>query len=150
MSPTLPNPSTFSRKTQLAALVGSFGYVLALLLPAGLAYGLSDLFSGLVSIQIGPWLWWAILGGAVLGAVLSVTVVRYRFVSPLLSVAVVYGVTMYQMWQALQSPYPLLPGTPLDFYLLGWPLLLLLALAIGFVERRVRATKPAAGNSEVS
>jgi hypothetical protein len=103
-----------------------------------------------VSIQVGPRLWWAILGGAVLEAVLAVTVVRYRLVSPLLSVAVVYGVTMYQMWQALQSPYPLLPGTPLDFYLLSWPLLLGLALATGLVERRIRATEPTDGNSEVS
>ena len=148
MSPALPKPSPFSQKTQLAALVGSVGYVLVLLLPAGVAYGLSDVAWALVSIQVGPWLWWAILRGAVLGAVLAVTVVRYGLVSPLLSVAVVYVATMYRMWQALQSPNPLLPGTPLDLYLLSWPLLLGLALTIGLAERRVRAAKPTAGDSE--
>ena len=33
---------------------------------------------------------------------------------------------------------PLLPGTPLDVYLVGWPLLLLLVVGVGVVERRFR------------
>ncbi|WP_168654580.1 hypothetical protein [Halorubrum sp. PV6] len=143
----LPNSSTFSRKTQLAALVGSLGYVLVLLSTAGLAYGLTNLLAGLVSIQIGPWLWWSILGGAVVGALLAIAFAQYGSVTPLLSVVVIYGMAMYQMWQVLQAPEPLLPGTPLDLYLIGWPLLFLLALGSGLIERRVRTANASAKGS---
>ena len=148
MTPALPNPSTFSRKTQLTALVGSLGYVLVLLATAGLAYGLADLMAMLVSIQIGPWLWWAILGGIVVGAVLAIAFARYRLVTPLVIVVVVYAVMTYQMWQVLTAPEPALPGTPLDLYLVGWPLLLLLALGSGLIERRVRTTNDSVKGSE--
>jgi len=140
MPSALPKPTTFSRKTQLAGLVGSLGYVLALLITAGLAYGLGDVIAMLVSIQVGPFLWWAILGGIVVGAVLAIAFARYRLVTPLVIVAVVYAVMTYQMWQVLTAPEPPLPGTPLDLYLVGWPLLLLLALGSGLIERRVQAT----------
>lgn len=82
MSPALPKPTTFSRKTQLTGLVGSLGYVLALLITAGLAYGLGDFMAMLVSIQVGPFLWWAILGGIVVGAMLAIAFARYRVVTP--------------------------------------------------------------------
>lgn len=147
MSP-LPNTPTLVRKRQWTAIGGSLGYVLVLLITAAWAYGPADLAAGLTSIQIGPWLWWALLGGAVVGAVLAVTFVYYRLVFPLFSVALVYVVATYQMWQALQSPYPLLPGTPLDLYLVGWPLLLALALVSGLIERRIRGAKPSSENSE--
>lgn len=146
--PSLPNTSTMVGNRQWTAIGGSLGYVLILLITAASAYGVADLLAALVSIQIGPWLWWAFLGGAVVGAVLAVTFVNYRLVSPLISVTLVYTVAMYQMWQALQSPYPLLPGTPLDLYLVGWPLLLALALATGIIERRIRGARPSSENSE--
>jgi hypothetical protein len=148
MAPALPNPSIFSRKTQLTALAGSLGYVLVLLATASLAYGPVDLMAMLVSIQIGPWLWWAILGGIVVGAVLAIAFARYRLVTPLVIVVVVYGVMTYQMWQVLTAPEPALPGTPLDLYLVGWPLLLLFALGSGLIERRVRATNDSVKGSE--
>lgn len=147
MSPALPKPTTFSRKTQLTGLVGSLGYVLALLITAGLAYGLGDFMAMLVSIQVGPFLWWAILGGIVVGAMLAIAFARYRVVTPLVIVVVVYVVMTYQMWQVLTAPEPPLPGTPLDLYLVGWPLLLLLALGSGLIERRVRATNDSAKGS---
>lgn len=146
--PSLPNTSTLGENRQWTAIGGSLGYVLILLITAASAYGVADLLAALVSIQIGPWLWWAFLGGAVVGAVLAVTFVNYRLVYPLISVTLVYTVAMYQMWQALQSPYPLLPGTPLDLYLVGWPLLLALALATGIIERRIRGGRPSSENSE--
>lgn len=145
--PPLSQASRLARNTRRAAIGGSLGYVLVVLITAVWAYGPADLAAGLVSVQIGPWLWWALLGGAVVGAVLAVTVARYGLVSPLLSVTLVYGVAMYRMWQALQSPNPLLPGTPLDLYLVGWPLLLVVAIGSGLVERRVRTTAPPAENS---
>lgn len=146
--PPLLTTSTTSRNTYWAAIGGGVGYVLVLLTSAVWAYGRADVSAALVSSQIGPWLWWALLGGAVVGAVLAAAFVRYGLVSPLLSVTLVYGVAMYQMWHALQSPYPLLPGTPLDLYLVGWPLLLALALGSGLVEHRVRATNLSSEKSE--
>lgn len=143
----LPDASTSAR---WAAIGGSFGYVFVVLITAVWAYGPADVSAGLVSSQIGPWLWWALLGGAVVGAVLAVTFARYGLVSPLLSVTLVYGVAMYRMWQALRSPNPLLPGTPLDLYLVGWPLLLALALGCGLIERRVRGVEPSSENSEAT
>jgi hypothetical protein len=102
------------------------------------SYGGTNVLDAFVSRQIGPFLWWAVLGGVVIGIGLAVTVVRYGLISPLLSVVAVYGMTMYLMWQALQSPNPLQPGTPLDIYLISWPLLLIIALSSGLVERRLR------------
>jgi len=43
------------------------------------------------------------------------------------------------MWNALQGPAPLLPGTPYDLYLIGWPLLLVAAVTVGYLEHRVRS-----------
>lgn len=113
------------------------------------AYGLANVLGALVSVQIGPFLWWALLGGAVVGVVLGVSVARYGLISPLFSVLIVYGVAMYQMWQAVHSPYSLLPGTPLDLYLIGWPLLLGIVLVSGLVERRLRNSIAASQNSEL-
>jgi hypothetical protein len=42
------------------------------------------------------------------------------------------------MWQAMQAPVAMLPGTPYDFYLVGWPVVLALAALVGFAERTVR------------
>jgi predicted membrane protein len=138
MMAALLRPSNISRKTRRAAFVGGLGYALVLLLTLMWSYGGTNVLDALVSLQIGPFLWWALLGGVVIGIGLAVTVVRYGLISPLLSVVAVYGMTMYLMWQALQSPNPLQPGTPLDIYLISWPLLLIIALSSGLVERRLR------------
>jgi hypothetical protein len=138
MISALLRPRTVSRESRWGGVVGGLGYVLVLLLSLTWAYGLVNVLDALVSIQIGPWLWWAFLGGAILGGLLGMSYTTYNLVSPLLTVVVVYGVAMYQMWLALRSPYPLLPGTPLDIYLISWPLLLLLAVGSGFVEHRLR------------
>lgn len=135
-------------RTRWAALLGSLGYVLVLLASASWAYGPADVAAALVSAQVGPWLWWALLGGAVVGGALAATVVRHGLVAPLLGVAVVYVATLYRMWQVLRSPNPPLPGTPLDLYLVGWPLLLALALALGVLERQVRALRQSGRNTE--
>jgi hypothetical protein len=119
-----------------------------LLITAGLAYGLADLMAMLVSIQVGPFLWWAILGDAVVGAMIATAYTRFGLVKPLVSVVVVFAVTMYQMRQVLQAPEPALPGTPLNLYLIGWPLLLLTALGSGLIERRVRASNASANDLE--
>lgn len=102
----------------------------------------------LFTVQTGPWVWWALLGGVVVGAVLGVTLVRYGLLSPVLVVAVAYAVTVYRTWEALRSPSPLLPGTPLDLYALGWPVLLGVALGCGLVERRVRSVGRTRGSSD--
>jgi hypothetical protein len=102
------------------------------------SYGVANVLDALASSQIGPFLWWALLGGVVVGIGIAVTVVRYGLISPLLSVVVVYGVATYLMWQTLRSPTPLQPGTPLDIYLISWPFLLIFAFSSGLVERRLR------------
>lgn len=112
------------------------------------AYGIANVLDALVSTQIGPFLWWGLLGGAIIGVVLARSVIQHRLISPLLSVVIIYGVAIYQMWQALHSPNPLQPGTPLDIYLIGWPLLLSLVLGSGLVERRLRNNIPSSGNTE--
>jgi len=112
------------------------------------SYGVANVLDALASSQIGPFLWWALLGGVVVGIGLAVTVVRYGLVSPLLSVGIVYGVAMYLMWQTLRSSNPLQPGTPLDIYLISWPLLLVIALSGGLVERRLRNRYPSPENTE--
>ena len=144
------SPSGFTRKTTLAALAGAFGYTLVLLATAYWAYStaLFELLGALLSIQVGPWLWWGFLGGAVVGAVLTISIVRYGLVSPLVSMGLVYGVAMYQMWQVLQDPYPYLPGTPLDLYFIGWPVLLVVALGSGLIERHLRAGNIARENKK--
>lgn len=132
-----------SPQSKRAALVGGIFYVLILLVtPHVMGFGggftVESFFGALFSVQVGPWLWWAFIGGGIVGAVLAVTFVRYGLVTPILSVIVMYAFSMYQMWQLLQAPYPLLPGTPYDFYLIGWPILLLIALGVGAIEWRVQ------------
>ena len=146
MAPSIPGLSTYSRKTRRAAIVGSIGYVLILLASSIWAYGLPDVSAALVSIQIGPWLWWALLGGAIVGAVLIITLVRDRVVTPVLSITILYGVMMYLMWQAMQSPYSIFPPTPLDLYLLGWPLLIVVVLISRFLELKTRDGKRTNGD----
>ncbi len=135
-----PRLSDLSSETRTTALGGAIGYLLLLLASWQWAYGsVLDLGGLLLSVQVGPWLWWAGLGGALVGAVLTVSFVRYDLLSPLAVVAAVYAMATYFMWQALQSSVPLLPGTPYDLYLIGWPLLLGAAVAVGYVEHRVRS-----------
>jgi len=48
-----------------AALVGGVTYVAVLTATWHWAYGLSSGTAGmLLSVHVGPWLWWALLGGA--------------------------------------------------------------------------------------
>ena len=134
------HPSELSPKTRIAAIAGALGYLLVLLGSWYWAYGsLMELRALLLTAQVGPWLWWAFLGGALVGAVLAVSLVQYNLLSPLIVVAAVYGVATYLMWIVLQAPEPPLPGTPYDLYLVGWPLLLGAAVAIGYLEHRVRS-----------
>lgn len=95
----------------------------------------------LFDAQVGPWLWWSIAGGAVVGAVVAVALVRDGLVAPLLGVALTYGFAVYETWELLRAPEPVLPGTPLDLYLVGWPLVLVLAVVLGAGERRVRTRR---------
>lgn len=133
-----PRPSDLSSETRTAALGGALGYLLILLGTWQWASGsVTELGGLLLSVQVGPWLWWAGLGGASVGAVLAASFVRYDLLSPIAVVTAVYGVATYLMWNALQGPAPLLPGTPYDLYLIGWPLLLGVAVAVGYVEHRV-------------
>jgi hypothetical protein len=135
-----PRPSDLSSETRTAALGGALGYLLLLLLSWQWAYGWGAELGGLLlSAQVGPWLWWMILGGAFVGAVVTVSFVRYDLRFPTVVVAAVYAVATYFMWNALQASAPLLPGTPYDLYFLGWPLLLGAAVAVGYVEHRVRS-----------
>lgn len=99
-----------------------------------------------MTVQVGPVLVYAFAGGAVVGAALAVAAVRYRLVFPAVVVAAVFAVSMYRMWQVMQEPYVLLPGTPYDLYLVGWPVTLALAVAAGVVERAFRGpTGPKSG-----
>jgi len=117
--------------------------VLAVLLgPFWLGYGpftsLSGLGDALTSAQVGPWLWWGFAGAAVVGAVAGGAVGRDRLVAPAVVAAAVYAGAIYRTWVALQDPAPLLPGTPYDLALVGWPVTLALAVAAGAVERYAR------------
>lgn len=142
MSISLPRPSDLSSETRTAALGGALGYLLVLLGSWYWAYGSVVELGGLLfSVQVGPWLWWAGLGGASIGAVLAISFVRYDLLSPLVVVAAVYGVMTYLMWKVLQAPEPMLPGTPYDLYLIGWPPLLGVAVVVGYLEHRVRSSR---------
>ena len=139
-TPRLPARSS---RTARAALVGGVCYVGVLLatpplMGFGGEGGLASLLGALFDPQVGPVLWWVILGGGIVGAVVAVTVVRYRLVAPALSAVVAYTYSVYQMWLALQSTALLLPGTPYDIYVVGWPVVLLLAVGVGAIEWRVR------------
>lgn len=137
------SPGRTSR-TARAALLGGVCYVLVLLAtPTVMGFGgkggLASLLGALFDPQVGPVLWWGVLGGGIVGTVVAVAAVRSRLVAPALCVVVAYAVSVYQMWRALQTPAPLLPGTPYDLYVVGWPVVLLLAVGVGAIERRVRS-----------
>ncbi len=102
----------------------------------------------LVDPQVGPWLWWGLLGGALLGAILTTLLIRYDLISPIVAVAALFTGAMYQMWQVLQEPYPLLPGTPHDLYFIGWPITLGVALAVGGCEWLIRSKLSSSGDSD--
>ena len=128
-----------------AALVGGVTYVAVLTATCHWAYGLSaGTAQILLSVQVGPWLWWAIVGGAAVGAYVGATLAAGR-VGPTAVVAFAYLVVSYRMWLLLQEPNVLLPGTPLDLYLVGWPLLFGLAALAGRLEGRFRSRSAGSG-----
>lgn len=128
-------PTTVSRRTKRAGAVGGLVYALVLLASWYWVHGgLADLVGAAFTLQVGPWLAYAFGGGALVGAVLAVGVVRHRLVAPVVVAAGLYGVAMYRMQQAMQEPSVLLPGTPYDVFLVGWPVVLGLAAAGGVVE----------------
>lgn len=100
------------------------------------------------SAQVGPWLWWSIAGGAVVGTVWAVALVREGLVAPLLGVALTYGVAVHETLKLLGAPEPVLPGTPLDLYLVGWPLVVVLAVALAVAERRLRVRNAGSGGPD--
>lgn len=101
----------------------------------------SETWRLLFSVQVGPWLWWSIVGGAVVGTVVAVALVRDGLVAPLLGVGLLYGIAVYETWQLLHAPEPVLPGTPLDLSLVGWPLVLALVVGLALGERRLRTRR---------
>ena len=128
-----------------AALVGGVTYVALLTATCHWAYGLSaGTAQMLLSVQVGPWLWWAIVGGAAVGANVGATLAAGR-VGPTAVVAFAYLVVSYRMWLLVQEPHVLLPGTPLDLYLVGWPLLFGLAALAGRLEGRFRSRSAGSG-----
>lgn len=137
---SIVRPTELSPKTRIAALAGALGYLLLIVGSWYWAYGsLVELGGLLLTAQVGPWLWWVFIGGAMVGGVLAVSLVRYNLLSPLIVVAVVYGVASYHMGKVLQAPEPPLSGTPYDLYFVSWPLILGTAIAIGYLEHRVRS-----------
>ena len=128
-----------------AALVGGVTYVAVLTATWHWAYGLSaETARMLLSVQVGPWLWWAIVGGAAVGAYVGATLTTGR-VGPTALVACAYLLVSYRMWLVLREPHVLLPGTPLDLYLVGWPVLLGLAALADRLEGRVRSRSAGSG-----
>lgn len=127
------------RNAKQTAVLGSIVYLLILLGSWLLIHGsLAGLAESLFTVQVGPWIVYAFGGGAIVGAVLAISIVQYRLVAPVVAVIAIFCLMMYQMWQVLQEPYVLLPGTPYDIFLVGWPVLLGLAVAVGVIEKRVR------------
>jgi len=143
-----PWPPTVSRRTRWAALAGALAYGAVVLVVWVLAYGGLGLLDGLFTVQVGPWLVYAFGGAAVVGAALAVSVDRYGLFGPTVAVMCLFAVAVYQLWQALQSPYVLMPGDPFQLYLVGWPVVLCVAVVVGLAERYVRATT--SGESKAS
>lgn len=133
-------PTAELQRTSRAATAGALGYVLALVAAWGWLHGdLTELADALFTVQVGPWLVYALIGGALVGAAVAVGAARYGLVAPALVVALLFAVATYRTWQALQGPPVALPGTPYDLLLVGWPAVLALIAAVGAIERLVRA-----------
>ena len=131
------------RRTRSAALGGALAYVAVVLVVWLLAYDGAGLLDGLFTVQVGPWLVYAFGGAALVGGALGVSFVEYDLVSPIVAVACLFAVAVYQLWQALRSPAVLLVGDPFQLYLVAWPAVLAVAVVVGLVERYVRATMSA-------
>jgi len=141
-------PPTVSGRTQWVALAGALAYVAVVLVVWVTAYGGPGLLDGLFTVQVGPWLVYAFGGAAVVGATLAVSFDRYGLVGPTAAVACLFAVTVYQLWQALQNPAVLLVGDPFQLYLVGWPVVLCVALLVGLGERYVRGSAGGARDAE--
>jgi hypothetical protein len=128
------------RRARSAALGGALAYVAVVLVVWLLAYDGVGLLAGLFTVQVGPWLVYAFGGAALVGGALAVSFFEYDLVTPIVAVACLFAVAVYQLWQALQSPAVLLVGDPFQFYLLAWPAVLVVAALVGVGERYVRAT----------
>jgi cation transport ATPase len=132
------------RGNERLAATGGVLYVSLLLTTWFLVYrGFDGLAAALFTVQVGPWLVYAFGGAFVVGAVMAVSIVRYRLAMPSLVVLAAFAVAVYRTWELLQRSVTLLPGTPFDIYLVGWPVVLGLAVGGGLVERRVRGRKAA-------
>lgn len=82
------------------------------------------------------------------GDLLAVTFVHYRRMFPLLGVTLVCRVVNVSDVAGPTAPYPLLLGASPDIYLVGWPVLLALALVSGLIERRTWGAKPSSESIE--
>jgi len=116
-----------SRRTRTVAVCG------------GLAYGSPNLLAGLFTAQVGPWLVYAAVGAALVGATLAVSLDAYRLVGPTAVVAVLFGFALYRLWRLLESPVVAMVGDPFQLYLGGWPAVLALAAGAGALERYARS-----------
>ena len=94
------------------------------------------------------------LGGITIGSLVAIMYVRYQTRVPAIVATLVYLVavswTWWQvhLWEGPGGPQELIPPllpwvTVLEYVLLGWPLLLVLALGSGIIEHRLRRAKPA-------
>jgi hypothetical protein len=127
------------RGSERLAATGGLLYVSVLLSTWFLVHGGFDgLAAALFTVQVGPWLVYAFCGAFAVGAVVVVSAVRYRLVTPSLVVLAALVVAIYRTWELLQRSVTLLPGTPFDIYLVGWPVVLGLGIGSGLVERRMR------------
>jgi len=131
-------PPSVSRRTQWVALTGGLAYVAVVLVVWVAAYRGPGLLDALFTVQVGPWLVYAFGGAALVGAALAVSFDRYGLVGPTVAVTCLFAVAVYQLWQALRSPYVVLVGDPFQIYLVGWPVVLCVAVLVGLAERYVR------------
>lgn len=116
----------------LGALLGNLALVAGLAVVRSvaevrLAYQVAD------PVPIVPFAVYAFLGCAAVGTTVAILYERYRTVSPAALATVVYvAAVAHTVWTA---PHPRGVATGLDHVLLAWPLVLLVALTAGGLER---------------
>lgn len=153
-------PTKTLHATLLGALLGLVGLLIASMITSGvrLQYRTTPLpifADSLSPLSFGVY---ALLGGITIGGVVAFLYERYRAALPSIVVTLVYLVAIgwtgwqIQSWDGPSGPQepipPVLPWvTAFEYLVVGWPLLLVMALGSGLIEHRLRIKGPSEKNS---
>lgn len=131
-----------SKPYQRTLTIAGIGGILHAILAIGIR-----IWSGTpTSLSLSPYILWAILGGVIVGGIITLLYVNYGLVAPLLASLLTLFVSGYVTWGMYHSNGGAVLAaawTPMTIYVTFWPVIVGVVLVIGGAEwalNRVRTS----------